>query len=121
MPSLSWTKVSTGLFAIRYYDPGFLFDVAGPSIFCSDKKLLFYAALLNSRINHPCLQQLSPTINYEVGQVSAFPIFDAMDCIETVSENARQSISIARTDWDNFETSWDFRDQPLLQLELMGV
>ena len=87
-PSLSWTKVSSGLFAVRYYDPGFLFDVAGPSIFCDERKMLFYAALLNSRINHPCLQQLSPTINYEVGQVSAFPIFDVRECIETVSENA---------------------------------
>jgi N-6 DNA Methylase len=121
MPSLSWTKVSTGLFAIRFYDPGFLFDVAGPSIFCAEMKMLFYAALLNSRINHPCLQQLSPTINYEVGQVSAFPVFDARDCIETVSENARQSIAIARTDWDNFETSWDFRDQPSLRPGLKGV
>lgn len=121
MPSLSWTKVSSGLFAVRYYDPGFLFDVAGPSIFCDERKMLFYAALLNSRINHPCLQQLSPTINYEVGQVSAFPIFEVSECIATVSENAKQNISIARADWDNFETSWDFRDQPLLRPGLKGA
>jgi type II restriction/modification system DNA methylase subunit YeeA len=119
--SLSWTKVSSGLFAVRYYDQGFLFDVAGPSIFCDEKKNFFYAALLNSRINHPCLQQLSPTINYEVGQVSAFPIVDSKSCAETVSDNATQCITIARADWDNFETSWDFRDQPLLRSGLKGA
>ena len=27
----------------------------------------------------------------------------------------------ARTDWDNFETSWDFRDQPLLRPGLKGA
>ena len=30
-------------------------------------------------------------------------------------------ISIARSDWDNFETSWDFRDQPLLRPGLKGA
>ena len=30
-------------------------------------------------------------------------------------------VSIARADWDNFETSWDFRDQPLLRPGLKGL
>ncbi len=30
-------------------------------------------------------------------------------------------IKIARADWDNFETSWDFRDQPLLRPGLKGA
>jgi primosomal protein N'' len=115
MPSLSWTKVSSGLFAVRYYDQGYLFDVAGPGVFCEDGKILYYCALLNSRINHPCLQQLSPTINYEGGQVSAFPIVAVKNGVDIVSENAKQNIAIARADWDSFETSWDFLDLPLLR------
>ena len=30
-------------------------------------------------------------------------------------------VSIARADWDNFETSWDFRDHPLLRPGLKGA
>jgi hypothetical protein len=30
-------------------------------------------------------------------------------------------MGIARADWDNFETSWDFRDQPLLRPGLKGA
>jgi hypothetical protein len=30
-------------------------------------------------------------------------------------------VAIARADWDNFETSWDFRDQPLLRPGLKGA
>lgn len=32
MESISWSKVSSGRFAVRYYEPGFIFDVAGCSI-----------------------------------------------------------------------------------------
>jgi hypothetical protein len=32
-----------------------------------------------------------------------------------------EAISLARADWDNFETSWDFRDQPLLRPGLKGA
>ena len=32
-----------------------------------------------------------------------------------------ECITIARADWDNFETSWDFRDQPLLRPGLKGA
>ena len=38
--------------------------------------------------------------------------------VESVSHEA---IALARTDWDNFETSWDFRDQPLLRPGLKGA
>jgi hypothetical protein len=37
---LSWSKISTGDFAVRYFPPGFIFDVAGSSIFLNDEQML---------------------------------------------------------------------------------
>lgn len=39
----------------------------------------------------------------------------------TCSEIAVESVSLARADWNNFETSWDFQDLPLLREELKAA
>jgi len=112
--SMSWSKVSSGKFAVRMYDSGFIFDVAGPSVFSSNQDFYYFLGLLNSRINHPCLEQLSPTINFEAGQVSCFPIKRDSDSELAVSERAYALAAIARKDWDMAETSWSFSSFPLL-------
>jgi hypothetical protein len=38
-----------------------------------------------------------------------------------VHAGVNELVRIARADWDNFETSWDFRDQPLLRPGLKGA
>jgi type II restriction/modification system DNA methylase subunit YeeA len=112
--SMSWSKVSSGKFAVRMYDLGFIFDVAGPSVFSSNQDFYYFLGLLNSRINHPCLEQLSPTINFEAGQVSCFPIKRDSDSELAVSERASVLAAIARKDWDMAETSWSFSSFTLL-------
>ena len=116
--SMSWSKVSSGKFAVRMYDPGFIFDVAGPSVFSSDQDFYYFLGLLNSRVNYPCIEQLSPTINFEAGQVSCFPIKRDSDSGLVVSERASALTAIARKDWDMAETSWSFSSFPLLASEI---
>lgn len=63
---------------------------------------------------------LNPTVNFQVGNVSTLPwnpslLLPFKEAIETVADAA---ICLARADWDNFETSWDFRDLPLLRPDL---
>jgi hypothetical protein len=38
-----------------------------------------------------------------------------------VDANVAALVALARADWDNFETSWDFRDLPLLRPGLKGA
>ena len=63
---------------------------------------------------------LSETINFEAGNIAKLPFPSDLNPAET-SKTANQLIEIARADWDNFETSWDFRDQPLLRPGLKGT
>jgi Eco57I restriction-modification methylase len=73
--SVSWSKVSSGQLAARFFPEGFIFDVAGCSIFAPDEeKLLTILAFINSKVAHSMLAALSPTLNYEVGQINALPI-----------------------------------------------
>ena len=57
---------------------------------------------------------LSPTLNFEVGQIATYPIlFDERrgpDIRDLVAEERY----LSKSDWDAFEISWDFRRHPLL-------
>jgi hypothetical protein len=115
-PCISWSKISWSV-AFRYFPSGFIFDVAGCCIFfTSDAVASCALGFLNSRVAEALLATTSPTLNFEAGHVAAVPFSPPLDeMVGITSETTTLLISIARTDWDNFETSWDFRDQPLLR------
>lgn len=115
--SVSWSKVSSGKFALRFYPEGFLFDVAGPSIFAEYDMQLYIMGIINSCLNKVCLQELYPTMNYEMGQVSSFPVLYDKTIQDTVIEIVKRNIEISKEDWDLSETSWDFIRSPLVPKE----
>lgn len=108
-PGVTWTKISSGIFSVRTIYNGMIFSDAGMKIPCSvDLGLYEIASFLNSCVANYFLRGLSPTLNYEKGQIGALP-FNLIK-----SDIAEEAISISRTDWDSFETSWDFARSPLL-------
>ena len=119
-PSVSWSKVSIGAVAFRFFPAGFVFDVAGCSIFPAGKgDAASLLGFLNSKVAASVLAFLSPTMNYEVGHIAQLPVLETASDSSTAT--VTESISLAKADWDNFETSWDFRDQPLLRPGLKGA
>ena len=76
----------------------------------------FYS-LLNTKVATLFVEVLCPTVHFKAGQMESFPViipdgYDEDSCIECVS--------IARQDWNSFETSWDFGDLPLLRAGVKG-
>ena len=118
-PSLSWSKVTSAGFSLRYFPPGFIYDVAGCSIFVEGTSSERFAllSLINSQIMNGAIKRLSPTINLEVGQVAAFPVLKAATEVHEASRNGEALMQLAKSDWDAYETSWDFTTLPLLSPE----
>ena len=117
---LSWCKVTISGFSMRLIPEGFLFDVAGCSLFVDDKKLPYLLGFANSKVNTLILSIISPTVNYEVGHIASLPIkeiSDSSNIIKIVNEN----IIISKNDWDFFEISWDFKTHPLVKLRMAGA
>ena len=112
--SVSWSKISSGSLAMRFFQNGFLFDVAGCSIFSdsriTDVKVL---GLSNTLIIREILAIMSPTLNFEVGQISniPYPMNDIFDV-----DRIDKMITLTKADWDSFETSWDFQQLPLIKV-----
>ncbi|WP_170509654.1 BREX-1 system adenine-specific DNA-methyltransferase PglX [Ruegeria arenilitoris] len=119
-PSLSWSKVTSAGFSLRYFPPGFIYDVAGCSIFVDGASSERFAllSLINSQIMNGAIKRLSPTINLEVGQVAAFPVLKAATKVNEASRNGETLMQLAKSDWDAYETSWDFTTLPLLSPDL---
>ncbi len=112
---ISWSKVSSGSVAFRYYPNGFVFDVAGCSIFYSNDEILkYHIGLLNSRVVKYILSVLSPTMNFEAGHVASIPVlYSSSNCINDI---VTRQIYISRLDWDAHETSWNFKENELVRI-----
>ena len=110
----TWSKISSGKIAVRYRPVGSIFDVAGACLYSQNRTNLYLLiAFLNSNVAMKLLSVLSPTMNFEGGHISSLPICipDKNADYTTKVENC---ISISKSDWDSYETSWDFKRNPLV-------
>ena len=112
--SITWSKISSGTMAFRYKPYGHVYDVAGTSIFAEHHLLMYLHGFCNSCIAMAVAKILSPTINYEVGHISNFPINVDTEKESSVETTVDNSIALSKADWDSFETSWDFKKHPII-------
>lgn len=107
--NITWSKISSSSFSVRYLPEGFLFDVSGCSIYADTEELNYFLLLLNSKVVVGLVSSISPTLNFEVGTIKSIPIKKAELPIKK-----DLFVSISKKDWDSRETSWDFEQSPLL-------
>jgi len=108
----TWTAISSGAFSVRYFPEGYLFSNAGMAMFAEHKTLLYLVAMLNTKLCQYYLRIFSETLNYNQGDIARLPVI--VDNKDSVNSVASDTIALSRTDWDSFETSWDFKRHPLL-------
>ena len=114
--ALTWTKISSGDFACRYVGNGFMFDDAGPICTINRGDIKEFLGLLNSKVAGLYLSFLSPTMNYLPGHINAIPVdYDRIRSEGNIPTIVEKAFTISRTDWDSFETSWDFSEHPFVR------
>ena len=112
---LTWPKISSGHIAMRRVIEGFMFDVAGLSLFPENINLTQYLeAFVNSSVATAFLSFLSPTLNFEVGNVTSLPIIKEDKHAAEIKQLATECELAACQSRDYFETSWNFRGHPLI-------
>jgi type II restriction/modification system DNA methylase subunit YeeA len=112
-PGITWSGLSSSFFGVRVQETGFLFDVVGSVLFPQEESphLIGY---LCSKLPFESLKMINPTYHFQVGDVSRLPILlDKFNCLtNSVERLVVDCICIARSDWNSFETSWDFSNFP---------
>lgn len=110
---LSWTRVTSGNFCIRYYPKGYLCDTAGAGLFV-EKDRMFLLGWLSTNIVNQMLQIQNPTIVVQAGDVARIPVPEKKNNKQDIENLVEDNIRISKEDWDSFETSWDFKVHPLV-------
>lgn len=117
---ISWKRIGTSVFYLRYLPEGFIFDQAGDSMFMKNPEHLFYIlAFVNSKVAVAAFEFIAPTLNLTAGNMNKLPIVYSPN--EAIKFMVRENITCAKEDWDSFETSWDFRIHPLIRLNENGL
>lgn len=114
-PCLSWSKISSGSIAFRYYPQGFIFDVAGCCIFYKNDEIMkYHFGFINSNVAKSILAAISPTLNYEAGHIASLPVISDERQNGNIIKLVDANIEFGKEDWDSFETSWDFVTHPFI-------
>ncbi|MCD7805719.1 MAG: BREX-1 system adenine-specific DNA-methyltransferase PglX, partial [Lachnospiraceae bacterium] len=112
---ISWKRIGSSDFYLRYLPAGFIFDQAGDSMFFKDSRYLKYAlGFVNSRVALEMFQFIAPTLNLTAGNISKLPLKVDESKIKIISSIVNENIEEERLDWDSFETSWDFTRHPFI-------
>ena len=109
--AVSWSFISSSSFGCRYKDSGIFFDVAGSCALEKDIKVEIILSFLCSSVASIFLQIMNPTLNFQIQDISNLPIITTLDSTEI----ADLAIKTSKTDWNNYETSWDFTENPLIR------
>jgi type II restriction/modification system DNA methylase subunit YeeA len=109
----AWTTISSGGFSARFTPPDSLFDNGGCTLF-ADSGLYAIGAFMNSRVMSRYLEFLSPTLNFQPGDIGTALYLPECSKLPVRTD---QAIGLAKSDWDAYETSWDFTTLPLLAPE----
>lgn len=109
----TWTAISSSTFSVRYFPKGYIFSNAGMAIFTEINLLLTIIGFLNSKISRKYLSIYNEGLNYNQGDIAKLPIVNDLSD-EILLNVVKQNISFSKSDWDSFETSWDFTIHPLL-------
>lgn len=113
---ITWTDVTSGNFSARYSNYGRIFDTTGPMCFSySGDNILIILGMLNSSVMSLYFVILSPTYHFSEGPISKLPFIDVGSYKAQIDQLVNKNISISKTDWDSFETSWDFEEHPFLK------
>jgi type II restriction/modification system DNA methylase subunit YeeA len=113
---ITWSDITTRAFGSRFTPHGSLFDVKGSSGFTENIPLYPILALMNSKLINAYMLALNPTVTFQVGDISRIPFKNDILDNNNISETTIKLISIAKSDWDSYETSWDFTTFPFLKL-----
>ena len=98
--------------AYKYESGGKIPDVNYRFMTISEKYLKIFLGLMNTSIVSHVTAVFSGTTALNIYDLLRFPI--VVENGSLVNEFVNQNISISKSDWDSFETSWDFTIHPLL-------
>ena len=117
-PKGTWTDLTSGKFSARFAPRDSFHDISGHCFYPKQKDLNWLLGYANSANFDAFLSIVNSSFHFQVGDVGKMPILPVDKA--QVSRNVAILINFAKSDWDAYETSWDFTKLPLLSPDHRG-
>lgn len=115
--SITWSGVTSSQTGFRYSPQGAIFDSGANGLFAQKAEIVKYTlGFLNTKLVVDFVKCVNPTINTGSGTIGKLPLCIKDGEIEKVNLIVEECIENSRSDWDSFETSWDFKTHPLVEV-----
>lgn len=113
-PSVSWSDITTRGLSARLFPEGFIFDATGLCAFNKTSRNFeaLACAICNSKVGSYIAPMLNPTLHFKSGDFAEIPL--VKPSAKEWEDNVIKLHGAAKSDWDAYETSWDFTTLPLL-------
>lgn len=111
---MTWSTTSSGPISIRWCYGNFIYDSKGCMAFAKDSDdSMYLLGAMNTKAYQEFMRVITPTIDYNPGPVSRGAIVQNQNHSE-INKRVEDCIFLSKSDWDSFETSWDFKRHPLV-------
>lgn len=112
--AITWSLITSSIISFRYRPVGFVFGDAGPAVFPNKVNFYVLLGLLNTKVIQNASAIINPTINSSSGVVANFPAIERAPIENKIVNDVEINISKSKEDWDSYETSWDFKKNPMI-------
>ena len=110
---VTWSDISIKSFTCRYLPSNATCETVGPSILVEQHTTRNYLiALLNSAFAKSLFSIFNPGLHFKFTDVYRIPVIIKNE--KNVCAITDDNIALSKSDWDSFETSWDFKRHPLV-------
>lgn len=111
---IHWSRITSGNSSFRRLYDSFFFESAAGVCFPSERNIDYILGMLNTKISTNYGLIVNPTLTLQSGDVATIPVIDSSEWREKIKSIVEDNIVISKTDWDSFETSWDFKKHPMV-------
>ncbi|WP_010336177.1 BREX-1 system adenine-specific DNA-methyltransferase PglX [Sphingobium yanoikuyae] len=115
--TVTWGALTAGTTSFRRLPHGYVLGHKGPGIVADPEFDHILLQFLNSRAAEKLLGYVSPTLDTNISHILGLPF---KGIVNTSVEEA-DLIALSKSDWDAYETSWDFTTLPLLSPDHSGA
>ena len=110
---ITWSDVATGKFSARWVEKGYIFADAGPMLFVPHDPFL-KMGYMNTPVFQTFCDLICQGLHYSTGQIPQIPYLRVDADVDYIDQSVNECVTESKKDWDSYETSWDFKRNPLV-------
>lgn len=109
---LTWSALTTYKLSLRTMDSS-IYGGGGAAMFVKEGCEEYLLGFMNSCVAQFYLNILNPTINFLINDILALPVI--IDKKEEIEKIVEDNVRISKEDYDSFETSVNFKGNPIVK------